>query len=95
MDLLIKDADTLRTTILSLKSSLTQVKKDNREKRSAGLIIGSTVLNGVFGTLMGWFTHRRLTSLRDQINEVKTEQHRLLQIQQITMTLLDSLEKVL
>jgi hypothetical protein len=30
MDLLIKDADTLRTTILSLKSSLPQVDTDNR-----------------------------------------------------------------
>jgi hypothetical protein len=95
MDLLIKDADTLRTTILSLKSSLPQVKTDNREKRTAGLIIGTTVLSGVFGTLMGWFTHRRQTNVRDQINEVKTEQHRLLQIQQITMTRLDNLEKVL
>jgi hypothetical protein len=95
MDLLIKDADTLRTTILSLKSSLPQVDTDNREKRSAGLILGTTVLSGIFGTLMGWFTHRRLNSIRDQINEVKTEQHRLLQIQQITMTRLDNLEKVL
>ena len=65
MDLLIKDADTIRTTILSLKSSLPQVKTDNREKRSAGLIVGTTVLGGVFGTLMGWFTHRRLNNLRD------------------------------
>jgi hypothetical protein len=95
MDLLIKDADVLRTTILSLKSSLLQVDNDTRDKQSTGLIIGTTVLSGVFGTLMGWFTHRRLTNLRDQINEVKNEQHRLLQIQQITMTRLDSLEKVL
>jgi hypothetical protein len=95
MDLLIKDADVLRTTILSLKSSLPQVDNDNREKRIAGLIIGSTILSLVFGTLMGWFTHRCLTNLRDQINEVKNEQHRLLQIQQITMTRLDNLEKVL
>jgi hypothetical protein len=50
MDLLIKDTDVLRTTILSLKSSLPQVDNDNREKRSAGLIIGTTVLSGVFGT---------------------------------------------
>jgi hypothetical protein len=32
MDLLIKDADILRTTILSLKSSLPQVDNDNRDK---------------------------------------------------------------
>jgi hypothetical protein len=32
MDLLIKDADVLRTTILSLKSSLPQVDNEHREK---------------------------------------------------------------
>ena len=88
MDLLIKDADVIRTTVLSLKSSLPQVynKNDNREKRSsAGLIVGSTILSGVFGTLMGWFTHRRLTNLQEQINEVKNEQHRLLQIQRVSL----------
>ncbi len=44
---------------------------------------------------MGWFTHRRLTNLQEQINEVKNEQHRLLQIQQVSMARLDALEKVL
>jgi hypothetical protein len=62
---------------------------------SAGLIIGSTILSGVFGTLMGWFTHQRLTNLQEQINEVKKEQHRLLQIQQVSLARLDALEKVL
>jgi hypothetical protein len=96
MDLLIKDADGIRSTVLSLKSSLPQVPTDHREKRGAsGLIIGSTILSGVFGTLMGWFTHRRLTNLQDQVNEVKNEQHRLLQIQQVSLARLDALEKVL
>ncbi len=44
---------------------------------------------------MGWFTHRHLTNLQEQINEVKNEQHRLLQIQQVSMAQLDALEKVL
>jgi hypothetical protein len=95
MDLLVKDADVLRNTILSLKSSLLQVDGENQDKRSVGLVIGSTILRGVLGTLMGWFTHRHLNNLRDQICEVKNEQHRLLQTQQITMTRLDALEKVL
>ncbi len=95
MDFLIKDADVLRTTILRTKSSLSQVDNDNRDKQITGLIIGLTVLSGVFGTLMGWFTHRRLTNLQEQINEVKNEQQRLLQIQRIAMTWLDALEKVL
>jgi hypothetical protein len=86
MDLLIKDADVLRNTVTSLKALLPQVDAENCEKWNAGLIIGSTILSGVFGTLMGWFTHRHLNNLHDQISEVKNEQHRLLQIQQITMT---------
>ncbi len=65
-------------------------KNDNRDKRSpSGLIVGSTILSGVFGTLMGWFTHKRLTNLQEQVNEVKNEQHRLLQIQ----TILHKLQK--
>jgi hypothetical protein len=70
MDLMIKDANILRNAITSLKTSLPRVDKTTRDKRSAGLIIGSTILSGVFGTLMGWFTHRRLNNLRDQISEV-------------------------
>jgi hypothetical protein len=57
MDLLVKDADVLCNAILSLKSSLPQVDGENRDKRSVGLVIGSTILSGVFGTLMGWFNH--------------------------------------
>jgi len=95
MDLLIKDADILRNTITSLKSSLLQVDNENRNKQSVGLIVGSTILSRVLGTLMGWFTHRCLNNLRNQISEVKNEQHRLLQIQQMTMTRLDALEKFL
>ncbi len=95
MHLLIKDANVLCNTITSLKSSLPQVDSENQEKWSAGLIIGLTVLSRVFGTLMGWFTHWRLNNPCDHISEVKNKQHRLLQIQQITMTRLDALEKVL
>jgi len=94
MDLMIKDADILRNAITSPKTSLPRVDKTTRIKRSAGLIIGSTILSGVFGTLMGWFTHRHLINLRDQISEVQNEQHRLLQIQQVTLAQLDTLEKV-
>jgi len=44
---------------------------------------------------MGWFTHRRLNNLRDPIGEVRNQQHRLLQIQQVTLARLDNLETVL
>jgi hypothetical protein len=68
---------------------------DLREKGNAGLLIGSTILGRVFDTLMGWFTHRRLNNLHDQIREVRNQQHRLLQIQQVTLARLDDLETVL
>jgi hypothetical protein len=80
MDLMITDADNLQCSITSLRTSLPRVEEppsgptqahDLREKCSAGLIIGSTILSGVFGTLMGWFTHRRLNNLCDQIGEVR------------------------
>jgi hypothetical protein len=44
---------------------------------------------------MGWFTHRRLNNLRDQIGEVRDQQHRFLRIQQVTLARLDDLETVL
>jgi hypothetical protein len=100
MDLMIIDADNLQSSITSLRTSLPRVEEppswptqvhDLREKRSAGLIIRSTFLSGVFGTLMGWFTHRCLNNLRDQIGEVRNQQHQLLQIQQVTLAQLDDL----
>ncbi|MFN9945085.1 MAG: hypothetical protein ACK56I_37020, partial [bacterium] len=44
---------------------------------------------------MGWFTHRRLNNLRDQIGEVRDQQHQFLRIQQVTLARLDELETVL
>jgi len=100
MDLMITDADSLQSGIVSLRNSLPQVEEtpprptqthDLRDKRNAAL----TILSGVFGTLMGWFTHRRLNNLRDQIREVRDQQHRFLRIQQVTLARLDDLETVL
>jgi hypothetical protein len=44
---------------------------------------------------MGWFTHRQLNNLRDQISKVQNQQHLLLQIQQVTLTRLDEQETIL
>jgi hypothetical protein len=44
---------------------------------------------------MGWFTHQHINNLHDQIGEVRNQQHRLLQIQQVTLARLDNLETVL
>ncbi len=100
MDLMITDADNLQSGIISFRNSLPQVVEtppgpmqahDLREKRNAAL----TILSRVFGTLMCWFTHRRLNNLRDQIGEVRDQQHRFLRIQQVTLARLDDLETVL
>jgi hypothetical protein len=75
MDLMITDADNLQSSIISLRNSLPQMVEtppgptqahNLREKRNPAL----TILSGVFGTLMGWFTHRRLNNLRNQIGEI-------------------------
>jgi len=100
MDLMISDADNLQSGIISLRNSLPQMvdtppgpaqAHNPREKRNPALAI----LSGVFGTLMGWFTHRRLNNLRDQIGEIRDQQHRFLRIQQVTLARLDDLETVL
>jgi hypothetical protein len=60
-----------------------------------GVFIGTSILNWIFGTLMGWFTHRWLNNLCNQISQVQNQQHRLLKIQQATLARLDNLETIL
>jgi len=101
MDLLLTDADTIQGSIESLRASLPRAedtpedshKHPDRAKRNPLLLI-SMALSGVFGTLMGWFTHRRLNNLRDQIGEVRNQQHRMMQVQQVILSRLDNLETV-
>jgi hypothetical protein len=33
------------------------------------------IISGVIGTLMGWFTQRRLNNLRDRLDEVQDQQN--------------------
>jgi hypothetical protein len=104
IDLRLTDADTIQGSIESLRASLPreedapgssqQHQHEMQVKRHLLLCI-STSLSGVFGMLMGWFTHRRLNNLRNQIGEVRNQQHRLMQIQQVTLSQLDDLETVL
>jgi hypothetical protein len=66
MDLMLTDADTIQSSIESLRASLPREEDahgglqsqqpDLRVKRNPLLVI-STVLSGVFGMLMGWFMH--------------------------------------
>jgi hypothetical protein len=100
--LMLTNADTIQGSIESLRASLPKEEDapgrsqqhEMRVKRHTLLFI-STALSGVFGMLMGWFTHRQLNNLRNQIGEVHNQQHWLMQIQQVTLSWLDDLETVL
>jgi hypothetical protein len=41
---------------------------------------------------MGWFTQRRLNNLRDRIDEVEDQQHRLLQVQAVQLQRLEEVK---
>jgi len=91
------DADSMLSTINSLRESLPAVTADTHlphedheyriRRRSPFSIIG-----GVIGTLMGWFTQRRLNNLRDRIEEVEDQQHRLLQVQAVQLQRIEEIE---
>ena len=84
------DADSMLSNINSLRESLPAVTADTHlphedheyriRRRSPFTIIG-----GVIGTLMGWFIQRRLNNLRDRIEEVEDQQHRLLHVQAVQL----------
>ncbi len=80
MELMLKDADTIQGSLESLQASLpqeedspggSQQQHQMRVKRHP-LLLFSMALSGVFGTLMGWFTHHQL-NLQDQIGEVRNQ----------------------
>jgi hypothetical protein len=85
------------SNINSLRESLPAVTADTHlphedhedriRRRSPFSIIG-----GVIGTLMGWFTQRRLNNLRDRIEEVEDQQHRLLHVQAVQLQRIEEIE---
>ncbi len=85
-------------TISSLQNSLLQVverpasalphQNEFRIKKRSPF----TIIHGIFGTLMGWFTHQRLNSLKDQIGQVQDQQNRLLQIQTVQLHRIEEIE---
>jgi hypothetical protein len=91
------DADAILTSIHGLRDTLpaavadTHLPHDDHEyrirRRSPFAIIG-----GVIGTLMGWFTQWRLTNLRERMEEVEDQQHRLLQVQTVQLQRIEEIE---
>ena len=54
-----------------------------------------TIIGGVIGTLMGWFTQRRLNNLRVRLDEVEDQQHRLLYVQAVQIQSIEEIENSL
>ena len=99
LDIMKLDFQGLIETIHDLRATLPQKEtiltpsKEYRIKRNPA--VAFSILRGVFGTLMGWFNHRRLTNLRDQLQEVQGQQNRLLQVQAATLHHVDELQKLM
>ncbi len=90
-------ADAMLTSVNGLRDTLpaaatqTHLPHDDHEYR-IGRRSPFTIIGGVIGTLMGWFTQRQLNNLRDRIDEVEDQQHRLLQVQAVQLQRLEEVE---
>jgi hypothetical protein len=95
------DADAMTANIRSLRETLPAANMDSTHlphadneyrirRRSPFTIIG-----GVIGTLMGWFTQRRLNNLRVRLDEVEDQQHRLLYVQAVQIQRIEEIENSL
>jgi len=95
------DADAMTANIRSLRETLPAANADSTHlphedseyrirRRSPFTIIG-----GVIGTLMGWFTQRRLNNLRARLDEVEDQQHRLLYVQAVQIQRIEEIENAL
>jgi hypothetical protein len=94
------DADAMLVNINSLREMLPAATADTHlphedheyriRRRSPFTIIG-----GVIGTLMGWFTQRWLNNLRDRMEEVEDQQHRLLHVQAVQLQCLEEVESAI
>jgi hypothetical protein len=73
-DAMVANIRSLRETLPAASADSTHLPQEDSEyriwQRSPFTIIG-----GVIGTLMGWFTQRRLNNLRDRLDEVEDQQH--------------------
>jgi hypothetical protein len=95
------DADAMTANIRSLRETLPAANTDSTHlphedseyrirRRSPFTIIG-----GVIGTLMGWFTQRRLNNLRVRLDEVEDQQHRLLYVQAVQVQRIEEIKNSL
>ncbi len=84
----------LRETLPAATSDSTHLPHEDSEyrirRRSPITIIG-----GVIGTLMGWFMQCWLNNLRERLDKVKDQQHRLLYVQAVQVQCIEEVETAL
>ncbi len=101
LDLALLDSDRILSTITSLKASLPRVdntlaasyKISNQYRVKRGFPM--MLINGIFGTLMGWFNQQQSNNLWDQLHEVQDHQNWLLQIQMVQPHSIEEIEAAL
>jgi hypothetical protein len=91
------DADAMLVNIDSLRDTLPAVAAETHLPHEAHeyrirRLSPFAIISRVIGTLMGWFTQRRLDNLRDRLDEVQDQQHRLLHVQAVQLQRLEEIE---
>jgi hypothetical protein len=84
------DADAMLANINSLRETLPAVTADTHlphedHEYQIGRRSPFTIIGGVIGTLMGWFTQRHLNNLLDRLEEVEDQQHLLLHVKAVQL----------
>jgi hypothetical protein len=91
------DADAMMASIHGLRDTLPAATSEthlphNDQEYRVRRRSPFAIIRGVIGTLMGWFTQCRLNNIRDRIDEVEDQQHRLLQVQAVQLQCLEEVE---
>jgi hypothetical protein len=91
------DADAMLVNIDSLRITLPAIAAEMHLPHEAHeyqirRLSPFAIISGVIGTLMGWFTQCRLNNLRDRLDEVQDQQHRLIHVQAVQLQQLEEIE---
>ncbi len=91
------DAESMLADIDSLRDSLPPVAAETHLPHKdhdyrVWRLSPFAIVSGVIGTLMGWFTQRRLNNLRNRLDKVQNQQNCLLHVQAIQMQQIDKVD---
>ncbi len=82
--------DSLRYTLPPVAAKMHLPHKEHEYRIRP--LLPFTIVSGVIGTLMGWFTQRRLNNLRDRLDKVQDHKNHLLHVQAIQLQRLDKID---